>query len=149
MTQFSRDWFSRVNMMQNEMNQLLDYFAGSKPPTVRFVASVWEPNIDLYETDEHLVLVIELAGVGESNVEISVDRDTFTIKGSRRKESEPAERRAYHRMEIASGPFGRTIRLPVAIDVEKVKATSENGLIEVVLPKAKSRGVQRLRVEGS
>ncbi len=144
---YRRDWLTQMELMQREMDRLLDHFAGSKPPQVRYAPSVWEPAIDVYETEDSLVVIAELAGVKESDIELVVDRDTFTIRGSRSKAIRAGEKRAYHRMEIASGFFSRSIKLPMAIEIESVKATYAGGLVEVVLPKAVVRRTQRLRIQ--
>ena len=145
MVQFRRDWLTRMDMMQREMNRLFDHLAGSKPPRVRFSPSVWEPAIDVYETEEAVVVTVELAGVKESGMEMLVDRDTFTIRGERRKLVRPGEKRAYCQMEITSGPFERRIALPAAVDAANSKASCVDGLVEVVLPKA--NGSRTLKVE--
>lgn len=146
MVQFRRDWFAQMDLIQQEMNRLLDHFAGSKPPQVRFSPLVWEPAIDVYETKDNLVVIVEVAGVKESDIRLMVDQDTFTIQGSRSKALKTGEKRAYHRMEIAGGPFKRSIKLPMAIDTKNIKASYEDGLVEVVLPKARSGGALRVDI---
>lgn len=148
MSQFSRDWLTHVGAMQLEMGQLLDHFAGRKPPMVRFSPMVWEPAIDLYETDSSFVVTVELAGVKESDLRIVVASDTFTIQGERKRDLEPGRKCVYHQMEIASGPFRRTIKLPGTVDTTKAKASFENGLIVVVLPKSKTRRTQTFIIRG-
>ncbi len=146
MVQFRRDWYSQMDLIQQEMNRLLDHFAGSKPPQVRFSPLVWEPSVDVYETRDKIVVVVELAGVKESDIRMTVDRDVFTLEGVRAKASGGAEKRAYHRMEIAGGSFRKSIRLPVAVDTRSIRASYENGLVEVVLPKAKTRRSYRVDI---
>jgi len=134
-------------MMQREMDRLLDHLAGSKPPQVRFSPSAWEPAIDVYETDEQVVVTVELAGVRQSDMEIMVADGIFTIRGERKKTLRASGKRAYHRMEITSGPFERSITLPAAVDTRNSKATYEDGLVEVILPKAKKGGTLTLKIK--
>ena len=108
MVQFRRDWFNQMDLIHQEMNRLLDHFAGSKPPQVRFSPMVWEPAVDVYETANSIMIVVELAGVQESDINLVVDRDSFIIQGVRGKSIEEGEKRAYHRMEITSGHFKRS-----------------------------------------
>ena len=89
----------------------------------------------------------ELAGVKESDIEIIVDRDTFTIRGNRSKDLQAGIKRVYYRMEIASGHFRRSFKLPVAVDTTNIKASYECGLVEVILPKAKAEGTQKFRIQ--
>ncbi len=147
MVQFRRDWFSQMDLIQQEMSRLLDHFAGSKPPQVRFSPLVWEPSVDVYETKDKLVVVAELAGVRESDIRVTVDHGVFTLEGVRGKFAEGGERRAYHRMEITGGHFRKSIKLPVAVDAAKVEASYKDGLVVVVLPKVKVRRAYRVDVK--
>jgi len=147
MIQFRQDWINDVNMMRQEMGRLLDHFAGVKPPMVRFLPTIWEPAVDLYETDDELVVMVEVAGVTESDLQITVDRNIFTIRGDRQKILKGSKTGVYHQMEISSGPFERSIALPEAVDAEKAMATYENGLVEVVLPKVKKVRTARVDIK--
>ena len=147
MVQFRRDWFNQMDYIQQEMNRLLDHFAGSKPPQVRFSPLVWEPAVDVYETKDDFVVIVELAGVNESDIRLSVDRDIFTIEGVRNRAPEAGEKRAYHRMEITSGPFRKSMKLPGAIDTGKITASYEEGLVKIVLPKVKAGGTFKVNIK--
>ena len=147
MVQFRRDWLTQIDLVQREMDRLLDHIAGSKPPQVRFSPSAWEPAIDVYETDEQVVVTVELAGVKESDMEIMVADNVFTICGERKKTLPASVKRAYYRMEITSGPFRRSITLPAAVDISSSKASYEDGLVEVILPKAKKGGTFTVKVK--
>ena len=134
MVGFRRDWLTNIDSMQREMEQLLDHFARCKPPSVRFSPWAWEPAVDLYETPEEVVVLVELAGVSEEEIAIIVDGKTLVIRGERR---EPAagSKRSYHQMEISRGPFERCIALPVAVDANETRASFQDGILEIVLPK--------------
>ncbi len=147
MIQFRQDWINDVNMMRQEMGRLLDHLAGVKPPMVRFLPTIWEPAIDLYETDDELVVTVEVAGVRESDFQMTVDRNIFTIRGDRQKILRGSKTGVYHQMEISSGPFERSIVLPEAVDAENARATYENGLVEVVLPKVKKERTVRVDIK--
>ncbi len=136
MVQLRSDWRTQLDIMQQEMQRLLNHLAGSKPPQVRFSPAGWEPAIDVYETEDEIVVIVELAGVKESDIEILVDRDRFTIRGGRKKAVVTSVKRMYYQMEIMSGPFARSIALPVAVDTTESKAYYADGLVEVILPKA-------------
>ena len=97
MVQFRRDWLTRMDMMQREMDRLLDHLAGSKPPQVKFSPSAWQPAIDVYEMENEIVVAVELAGVKENDREILIDRNTFTIRGERKATLPQGCRGAYHR----------------------------------------------------
>jgi len=148
MVGFRRDWLIQIDAMQREMERLLGHFASSKPPMVQFSPRVWEPAIDVYETDDQVVVVVELAGVREEDVEIVVDRSTFVIRGERKAASASGHRN-YHQMEIASGYFERGIALPVAVVPGQTKASYRGGLVEVILPKVKEEKIRRVRIKAT
>jgi len=144
---FHQEWIDDVSMMREQMGRLLDHFAGAKPPMARFSPTVWEPAVDLYETDDQLVLMVELAGVRESDLQITIDRNVFTIRGERQKTLGGSKVGVYHQMEISSGPFERSIALPEPVDAEGTRATYQNGLVEVILPKVKKNRTVRVGVK--
>ncbi|MDP6511247.1 MAG: Hsp20/alpha crystallin family protein [Dehalococcoidia bacterium] len=135
---FRRDWFST---MHQEMERLLDDFSRRKPPTHQFRPSGWEPAVDVTETDTHVNVLVELAGVKKQHVEIAVDRNTLRLRG-RRQEVAPNANRSCHRLEIIWGPFERVIPLPAAVVPEETQATFKDGMLEAVLIKVKLRSVQ-------
>jgi len=143
MVDFRHDWLSSVRSMQREMKRLLDYFGSSKPPSVHF-ARMWEPAIDVYETDAEVVALVELAGVKQDEIEVIVDGNTLVIRGER-KEATPRSKRTYYQMEIQRGVFERGILLPTTVDPDKTKASYEDGLLEIVLPKLRQE--QNLQVK--
>lgn len=149
MDQFRRDWQSNVDKMKQEMSRLLDHFAGSKVPMVRFSHTIWEPSIDVYETDAEIVVTIELAGVKRADMEITVDNRTFIIRGQRRKVLPGSRKGTYHQMEIASGFFERRITLPVAADATNAKASCENGLVKIILPKVINERTLKISIRTS
>jgi len=135
MVQFRHDWLGNIDIIQQEMSRLLDHFAGSKVPLVRFSHTIWEPSIDVYETKDELVLTVELAGVRESDMRIIVHPRAFIIQGERKKTLPGGRKGTYHQMEITSGYFERRITLPVAVDAANARASCDNGLVEIIIPK--------------
>jgi len=145
MVHFRSDWLENIQSMQREMVQLLDQFAGRKPPMVRFAPSAWEPPIDMYETADNIVVVAELAGVKQEEVRISVHAKTLIIRGVRR-ERQAGSQRTYYQMEISTGPFERGVLLPVAVDAEKATASYNDGILEIVLPKVSKEQTRRINI---
>ncbi|MCX7912791.1 MAG: Hsp20/alpha crystallin family protein [Dehalococcoidales bacterium] len=147
MIQFRHEWIDDVNVMRQEMGRLLDHLAAAKPPMVRFSPTFWEPAIDVYETDDDFVITVELAGVREHDIQITVDRNTFTIRGERNKDIKGGKTAVYHQMEIASGRFERSIVLPQTVDAENARAAYENGLLEIILPKMRKERTVRVGIK--
>ncbi len=89
--------------------------------------------------------VVELAGVKEEDIEIVVSRNEFVIRGER-KAAPPAGSPSYLQGEIASGPFERHIALPRAVEPRETKASYEDGMVHITLPKVKEERVRIVQV---
>ncbi len=95
--------------------------------------------VDVYQTDDDIVIKSTIAGVTVDDIDISIASDMITIKGKRHPD-EHIEESSYYYQELYWGPFSRSIILPEDIDVEKASASMKNGVLTVRLPKlAKSR----------
>ena len=97
------------------------------------VRGTWRPPTDVYETEEAIIVRIEIAGMHETDFIIALDGRTLSIRGVR---ADPYERRAYHQMEIRFGEFGVEMELPFPILADQVEATYRDGFLRLVLPKA-------------
>jgi HSP20 family protein len=94
----------------------------------------WQPALDVFETEKAIVVRVELAGVRREDLRVSVDGDRLHIRGVRRP-PEDQEIQRLHQMEIAFGPFERTVAVGVPFERERVSAHLENGYLSVTLPK--------------
>jgi HSP20 family protein len=94
----------------------------------------WAPAVDIYETGEAYAVEAELPGIDPKDIEVSVDEGVLNLKGERRLEKEVREDN-YHRIERAYGVFHRSIRLPADVDAGNVKASYDNGLLRITVPK--------------
>lgn len=91
----------------------------------------WQPDVDIFETENAIVVRVELAGVQRGDLKVTVDQNVLRIRGVREGAGRGALR--LHQMEIASGPFERRVRVPIDIDSERVSARLEDGLLTVTL----------------
>ena len=116
---------------------------------VGFVASAkWKPPTDIFETDAALVVYMDIAGMRSEDFSVEYVDGILTIAGerqARRNEGKPH----YHAMEVQVGPFERRFRLPVPVDPEGIRASYEQGFLEVWLVKLPARlsGPQSVRVQ--
>lgn len=94
-------------------------------------------SIDVYQTPEHLVVKSTIAGVKPEDIDISINNDMLTIRG-RREMDETVRDQDYLYRECYWGSFSRSIILPIEIKAEKIEAFLENGVLTVMLPKAKT-----------
>lgn len=97
-------------------------------------ARPWSPAVDVYETENELVLKADLPDVDPKNVEVQFENGTLTLKGNRKFEEEK-NGKGYHRIERSYGSFVRAFSLPETVDPEKVKADFKNGVLTVTLQK--------------
>lgn len=93
------------------------------------------PPVDIYEQDKMLVVETPLAGVDPEHVEVTVDGDMVTIKGSMERKTEVDEKN-YYRKEVRSGSVYRQIPLPVRVIGEQANASYERGMLKIEIPKA-------------
>jgi HSP20 family protein len=115
-------------------------------PVGETVAAGWLPLVDIIEQPEFIRLVAEVPGVKPEDVKIFVEGNLLTIKGM--KEQVPEEKaEKIHRYERTYGVFERTFTLPTTVAAEKIKATYENGLLTLTLPKAEAAKPHLIKVE--
>jgi len=104
--------------------------------------NAWRPPTDVYETDNSMIIRVEVAGMREADFTISLVDRTLTIRGIRQDTS---EHRAYHQMEIAFGEFHTEVELPYQVISDKVEATYRDGFLRITLPIAQPK---HIKVEG-
>ncbi len=95
--------------------------------------AAWQPNVDVYQTDEAVVVIVELAGIRADNVDISVDGRVLRLSGQR-VPGFMAGPRQFYQLEIPHGAYERTVRLPVPVDGDRSEARYRDGFLEIVLP---------------
>jgi HSP20 family protein len=96
----------------------------------------WRPAVDVFETEDSVVLRLELPGVVSQDVRVNTDGSRVRISGTRRIPGTGDVTRL-HQMEIAFGPFRREITVPIPFDQDRVSAHLEDGFLSVSLPKVK------------
>ena len=94
----------------------------------------WEPPTDIVETEEEIVVIVEIAGMAGDDFEVVTDGKVLSVGGFR-KSAYPDGKKHFHTLEIQAGPFGKKIALPVPIDQSKVSARYSNGMLEIRIPK--------------
>lgn len=95
----------------------------------------WAPPIEMFEKEDSYTLKAELPGMKKDEIDVSVTGDTLTIKGERKAETETREE-DYYCCERSYGSFFRSIKVPTAVDTEKIEANYQDGVLELTLPKA-------------
>lgn len=118
---------------RSQIYRLVDCFyrQGSRVP---FQWGAWIPAVDVYETEDKIVVLVDIAGVSKENIDLTFQENKLLIRGTRpvRSYSNPE---IYYQMEINFGPFERIIQLPCPVDAERAEAVYKEGFLEIVLPK--------------
>jgi HSP20 family protein len=141
---------------QRQVERYLEHFARSgKRPTIVFTQQaqlepVWTPAVDMYETRDAVVVVLELAGVEPDQCEVQAEPHRLVVRGTRRERraagGDQGGRRTYHALEIRYGRFERALPLPPTVDGTGSTATYRDGLLEISLPKRQPARV-RIKVD--
>ena len=106
----------------------------------------WAPPVDIYETEDAIVLKAELPGIDPKDVEVRVEDNTLYLKGERKYEKEVNEQN-YHRIERSYGSFARSFSLPNSISAEKVKAEYKDGLLTLTMPKREEAKPKTIKID--
>jgi HSP20 family protein len=123
-----------------EMERRFDEMFGRPfwPMTWRRIPTIepgWLPAIEVFEKEDKFVVKADLPGMKQEDIGVSVVGDTLTLKGERKSETEVKEE-DYHCCERSYGSFSRLISLPSNVDAKKIEASYEDGVLEIILPKA-------------
>lgn len=128
------DPFKDLVTLRERMNRLFEDAFSARGEEKDLMASTWSPSIDIYETENAIVLSAELPGVDEKNLEIKVENKSLSIKGERKLEKETKEEN-YHRIERSYGSFYRSFTVPNNVNLDKIEAEHENGVLKITMPK--------------
>jgi HSP20 family protein len=140
------DPYSDIDALQRNINRLFSDAAPSRQSGRVGSEAVWMPPVNTYEDKEGYTLTCDLPGLGQKDVRLNLDKDTLTISGTRRIEFED-KRENYQRIESAFGPFSRSFTIPATVDVEKIAAHMENGVLSVRLPKREESKPKQIEVK--
>ena len=143
-----RDPLQELLNLQERINRLFEESLGRgrEDDAMAGLGGGWMPQADVYETPEAFVVLLELPGLEQEDVEVGVADNILTIKGERRLSGPKPE--SFYRMERSYGAFSRSFQLSEDVDPERVTARFKDGLLRVELPKLHTRGGWRLREKG-
>jgi HSP20 family protein len=141
------DPFRELSTIQERMNQLFGDFLGRTHGgrEGELAAGGWVPTVDIYETDDDIVVTAELPGLEKDRVGVEYKDGILTLRGERKLEREVKEE-SYHRMERSYGTFHRSFTLPGTVDEEKISAKMKNGVLEIHLPKREAAKPKQIKV---
>ena len=108
-------------------------------------STVWRPPTDVYQADNRLIVVIEIAGMRDGDFQIVLQNRRLTISGFR-KHAVDHPHMAYHQLEIPRGEFRTEVYLPWTVQRDQVTATYRDGLLKIELPQAKNQQIHIIDV---
>ncbi len=145
--------FTELENLRKEMERLIDEFFPTKGS---YISPLWRkgtediavPSVDMVDRGDEIVVSMDMPGVEKDNIEVSLQEDTLTVKGTVKKESEEKEEN-YIKRERTYSSFERTIRIPVKINSDKIKAVLKNGILQIHLPKAEEVKPKKIKIDVS
>lgn len=112
-----------------------DFFGGKR-------ASSFSPKVDIAETENEFELQFHLAGVNKDDIKIDVNDDRLTVSGERKFKNEKNEKN-YHSVESFYGTFSRSFYLPDNVNLEKIDASYQDGILNIVIPKDEKKETKK------
>ena len=134
---------SRFNTPFNLSNWLDDIFEDA----FNWTEGTFVPELNVYETAKMFEVTVELPGMDKNDFDISLNDNILTISGERRIEKNGDNGRTYHRVESRFGRFSRSLPLPNVVDIDKIEATYENGVLAISIPKLKEKAGRRIKIK--
>jgi HSP20 family protein len=122
------------DQMRNRIHRLMGEFFKEVKPLGYQPKRSFHPPMDIYETEDSLVIVLEIAGVRADDIQVLFEKGLLSISGTR-TESCPAPKTQLHQMEIDYGYFERTLRVPFPLSADEIKATYREGFLTITIPK--------------
>src|SRR6202451_3118274 len=128
-----------LRLFQDTVNRLFSDQTTTRP---------WAPSVDIFETDNELVLKADIPGVDQKDIDIQLENGTLSLKGERKFERDE-KNKGFHRQERSYGSFVRYFTLPDTVDTEHVKAEYKAGVLSITLPKKEIAKPKAIKVQVS
>jgi HSP20 family protein len=135
-----------VGDIQSEVNRLFDSFFGRSAQGGSPERS-WAPGADMYETKEDLVIKVDLPGMNEKDVQVSITGDLLSLKGQRKESEEAVKPEQYFRAERWTGRVERVFQLPIPVQADNVRASYREGVLTVTLPKVEAVKPKEIKID--
>lgn len=140
--------FREVSRLRREMDRLWDEFFGPARRAFRPLEGEWVPAVDVSETADQVMIKAEVPGIDAKNIDISLSGDVLTIKGEKKSEREE-KKENYHLVERSYGSFSRSLRLPTAVDADKIEANYKQGVLTITCPKKEEAKPKAIEIKGT
>lgn len=141
LTELESRYIDEMQRLQKRMSELME-----EVETVPMEGNSFMPLADIKETEEAVIVTMDLPGVDKQDIDISISDDELRVKAEKKEETEVSEK-DYHKRERTYKRFERMVKLPVAVKTEEAKAKLESGVLEVTLPKEVVTSKKRISIE--
>jgi HSP20 family protein len=141
LSDFESKYVDEMQRLQKRMSELME--EAEKTPLDK---SIIMPLADVKETDENVIVTMDLPGIEKEDVDISIAEDELRVMAERKTETEVSEK-DFHKRERTYRKFERILKLPVAVKVDEAKASLKEGVLEVTLPKEVITAKTRITIE--
>ena len=131
--------------LQHQLNRFLEPF-GRLTTDEDLVSGTWTPAVDVAETQEKILVRVEVPGMKQEDIQIEFENGLLTLKGERKLEK-TENGPTYHRVERAYGNFNRTFTLPRTVDPEKISASYRDGILEIEVPKKEEAKPKQIKID--
>lgn len=131
------DPFTNLRAFEDAFSRMLSEPQSNRP---------WTPAVDIYETEDELVVKADLPEVDPKDIDVRVENQTLTLAGQRKFEKQDPGK-GYHRIERGYGSFTRSFAVPNTFDTGNIAAGFKNGVLTVTLPKREAAKPRQIKVE--
>jgi HSP20 family protein len=138
--------FRELARIEQELNKVFNELVPTKAVSEVPQVQGWTPRVDVYEKDNKIVIEAEIPGAKKEDIEVKIRDNAVVIKGEVKKEEEKKEEN-YYRSERFYGVFERVIPLPAEVKAEEAKASFENGILKLEIPKATAEKEVKIEVQ--
>ena len=137
--------FSTMQARMNRMNRLFRESYNPEVPDDSLTTTTFAPPVDIYEDEHNITLKLEVPGIEEKDIDVSVENSTLTVHGERKIEKEEKEEN-FRRVERQYGEFTRSFTLPSSVDLGEVSAHYDKGVLKITLPKKAEATPKQIKV---
>jgi len=139
-------WRPRTEMpaLQDDLDRTVDRLFRTWMGPVSFSEFNWHPTVDVGETNDEVVVKAEMPGMSKDDIEINVEDNQLILSGEKKQEQKDTN---YYRVERSYGAFRRIFTLPARVDVSKVKATYQDGVLTVRVPKSEAAKARKIEID--
>jgi HSP20 family protein len=141
LTELESRYIDEMQRLQKRMKELME-----EAETIPMEGNISMPLADIKETEEAIVVTMDLPGVEKQDVDISISDDELRVVAEKKAETEVSEK-DYHKRERTYKRFERMVKLPLAVKLEEAKAKLNNGVLEITLPKEVVTARKRISID--